>query len=110
MKLRKRKINILGTTYTLSKESHTHNPKLINSNAYTETLSKKIVFEVSSKNLETLENLNVLDRKVLRHEIIHAFLHESGLSTYGEDEVLTDWLALQFPKIAKVLSELGVEE
>lgn len=54
-------------------------------------------------------------KKTLRHEIYHAFLFESGLSsnTYGitgawaEFEEMVDWNAIQFPKILKVFNEVG---
>ena len=51
----------------------------------------------------------------LRHEIIHAFLNESGLkdnfehaNRMGHEETMVDWVALQFPKIAAVYNELGI--
>ena len=51
-------------------------------------------------------------RKVLRHEIIHAFMHESGRAeTFWEccgehmDEIATDWIAIQLPKIEKSIAE-----
>lgn len=45
-------------------------------------------------------------KKVARHEIVHAFFSESGLDTnYSEDELLVDWIALQFPKMLKVMKE-----
>lgn len=54
-------------------------------------------------------------KSCLRHEIIHAFLNESGLkdSTSSSDiwsrnEEMVDWLAIQFPKIAKVYEQLGI--
>lgn len=50
----------------------------------------------------------------LRHEVIHAFLAESGLwgSSIGTDcwamnEEMIDWFAMQFPKILKVFEQLG---
>lgn len=49
--------------------------------------------------------------KVLRHEIIHAFLFESGLQEnyhnekWGHDEIMIDWFAIQFPKIQKAFYE-----
>lgn len=46
----------------------------------------------------------------LRHEIIHAFLEESGLDNYSEDEELVQWLAIQFPKIAEVFGILDFTE
>lgn len=49
----------------------------------------------------------------MRHEIIHAFLFESGLSEnfthpeYGHDETYVDWIASQFPKMCEVFKEVG---
>lgn len=55
-------------------------------------------------------------KSVIRHEIIHAFLNESGLSAsssvpacgWAKHEEMVDWIAIQFPKIAAVYMELGV--
>lgn len=56
-------------------------------------------------------------RRVLRHELIHAFLSESGLADSsngtGEDgwstnEEMVDWFARQSPKIFRVYEELGI--
>lgn len=55
-------------------------------------------------------------KRVLRHEIIHAFLNESGLSAdastptgaWARHEEMVDWIAIQFPKIAAVYQELGI--
>ena len=47
----------------------------------------------------------------LRHEIVHAFIEESGLSTqvsWARNESLVDWIALQVPKISAVCSELNL--
>lgn len=56
-----------------------------------------------------------LIKKNLRHEIIHAFLFESGLSSntgycigpWAEHEEMVDWFAIQSPKIFKVFEEVG---
>ena len=62
----------------------------------------------------TKKKMRIL-RVVLRHEIIHAFLNESGLkdnfehtSHAGHEETMVDWIAIQFPKIATVYKELGI--
>jgi hypothetical protein len=57
-----------------------------------------------------LEDMEAYKKKVIRHEVIHAFFFESGLgdSSYGKNEELVDWIAMQFPKIAEVFEELGV--
>lgn len=54
-------------------------------------------------------------KKVLRHELMHAFLNESGLSAnstvpdcaWAKNEEMVDWFAIQSPKIFKVFSEAG---
>ena len=45
-------------------------------------------------------------KKVKRHEIIHAYFHESGLKTYAENEELVDWMAWQFPKLLATFKEI----
>ena len=54
-------------------------------------------------------------KRVIRHEVIHAFLMESGLDDsslnaehWAANEEMVDWFARQFPKIYKVYEELGV--
>lgn len=54
-------------------------------------------------------DLEYFERKVLRHEIIHAFLHESGLHDLAMDEQIVDWLAIQFPKINQMFEELEIK-
>lgn len=47
------------------------------------------------------------EKAILRHEIVHAFLNESGLScnanvfndSWAKNEELVDWMAIQIPKI-----------
>lgn len=43
-----------------------------------------------------------------RHEIVHAFLKESGLGNEFDEasEVMVDWIALQLPKIVKACCEV----
>ena len=59
------------------------------------------------------ESLKEEQRRILRHEIVHAFLHESGLSSnssecldgWARNEEMIDWFALQGPKIYKTWKE-----
>lgn len=57
--------------------------------------------------INTLKNIENYKKKITRHEIIHAFLFESGLdfNSWGRNEEFVDWLALQFPKIIKAFEE-----
>ena len=48
-------------------------------------------------------------RKVIRHELTHALLFESGLSndsSWAENEEVVDWIAIQFPKMIKAFEEV----
>lgn len=38
---------------------------------------------------------------MIRHELVHAFLFESGLSvnSWADNEEIVDWIAIQFPKL-----------
>jgi len=54
--------------------------------------------------------------RVLRHEILHAFMFESGLGynfhatdVIDVNETMVDWFAIQYPKIKQVFVELGIE-
>ena len=49
---------------------------------------------------------NLRLREVIRHELVHAFLYESGLECYNEDEVLVDWIARQLDKINVAIDEV----
>lgn len=106
-------VNILGTEYTIRVEDSADNPKLKDANGLCEMYSKSIVLDPIEEDEDTYENLEEYRRRVLRHELVHAFFAESGLRTsspYAENEELVDWIAIQLPKIAKVCKELGVLE
>ena len=105
------KINILGQDYEILKQSDSENPKLETADGICEIYAHKIVLREFEKTPNSFENLDAYKQKVLRHEIIHAFFAESGLRTnsdYAENEELVDWIAIQLPKIVKVMSELDI--
>lgn len=101
------KINILGTEYTIIEEDF-GNKEYDGSCDYT---SKEI--RIRKDNYYELGNFKVNRKKQLRHEIIHAFLAESGLQSnfehtnFGHEETMVDWIAIQFPKMLKVFEELN---
>lgn len=52
------------------------------------------------------ETIAAAEKETIRHEIIHAFLYESGLAqnsatidAWATNEEMVDWLAIQLPKI-----------
>lgn len=115
-------INVLGTLYKVYQlESKEENDKELNSweAGHCRGIEKVIMiaYMEDSARLGNLSNVKKeFTSEVLRHEIVHAFLSESGLrwnsndSTNGwaENEEMVDWFAIQSPKIFKVYKELDI--
>ena len=119
----KKVVNILGTKYTLRKVNLGVDEYIDSKGlgGYCNGVAKEIVI-LNLKTLPDLANepnevLKRQERETIRHEIIHAFLNESGLGwntlpidkAWAKNEEMVDWIAIQFPKILKVFKELGCE-
>lgn len=101
-------VNILGTNYRIEKHKNGDDNKLESANGYCETYSKKIVLETIRSHPMNYEKIEEFEKKVLRHEIVHAFLFESGIdssSEWARNEEIVDWIALQFPKLLDAFKE-----
>lgn len=62
-----------------------------------------------------LDNLDEVKKRILRHELLHAFMYESGLwcnsfgvNIWAENEEMTDWFAIQSPKIFELYKDLNL--
>jgi len=98
------KINVLGTEYTLIESNDKANPKLAAAgDGYCDTSTKEcVVDEMAETDVYCKANLLLYKKSVIRHELIHAFLFESGLdvsSNWAKQEEMVDWIAIQFPKL-----------
>lgn len=102
------KINILGTEYKIVYKDKQEDVNLENCNEYCDHSIKQIVIDkdIEVADSTTMNNLNVFHKKVIRHELIHAFLQESGCSKWCIDEDLVDYIAIQFPKILEAFKEV----
>lgn len=95
-------INVLGTEYEIIKQND--NPKLEGANAICEWLSKKIIYTDDYRDSnDCLDNIEEYMHKVLRHEAFHALFAEMGIEKWLLDEELVDMLAMQYPKIRKIM-------
>lgn len=115
-----KKVNILGTTYKVElKVPYSKDPKLDGLFGYTSFHEKKIVVA----DVHTIPGWESADKAAardvfagtVRHEVIHAYLSESGLNGFANgttcwalNEEMVDWFAIQFPKLLKTFRELGV--
>ena len=111
-----KKVNVLGTEYSISYES---DEKVAADmcgfpgefGGYCDGYSKKIVIANGNACNDTEMTKNERKRESLRHEIGHAFLNESGVkanSNWAQNEELVDWIAIQAPKIFKLFEKLEV--
>lgn len=101
-------VNILGTDYLVETDTSLNDGE---KDGLCYPYSKKITTRDKGGVLDefaTDEEKEIRLQEVKRHEIIHAFFHESGLDEYCENEQLVDWFAIQSPKIFKVFQELNI--
>lgn len=107
--MEKRTVNILGTEYRIVEEGF----KDEECDGYCDYTSKEI--HIRNDNVNDVGDFDYLMKKQLRHEIVHAFLSESGLQAnyehykqFGHEETIVDWFAIQSPKIFKAFQELDI--
>lgn len=99
------KIDILGIEYTLTEATGSTDSVLVGKDGYCDTSTKTcVVDEMNNISQDAKKNLPEYKKSVKRHELIHAFLYESGLDvcSWANNEETIDWLAIQFPKLLKV--------
>ncbi|NBH15364.1 hypothetical protein D3Z36_14545 [Lachnospiraceae bacterium] len=111
------KVNILGTEYNVFFRNEKDDERLDGKyrDGYTDNSTHEIIICNKKDDCE-LEDYEGWKKSILRHELIHAFLFESGLdsssvSTCGAwavNEEMVDWFAIQSPKICKVFNELDL--
>lgn len=110
------KVNILGSEWNVKFGNKKEYPNLTNIDGYTDLSIREIVvddMEASQGQIGTKADLESYQKQVVRHEIIHVFLLESGLDSnsnsadsWAVNEEMVDWFAIQSPKIFKVFNEL----
>jgi len=113
------KVDILGTEYTVSIGVSLADDKSLEGRyGYCQPTARSIVIvdmnEVPQWAGEDEKCKEATIEVTLRHEVIHAFLAESGLwgcsmdvESWAMNEEMIDWIAMQFPKILKVFETLG---
>lgn len=112
------KVNILGTEWSIKFGNEQDYPALKDNDGYTDSSVREIIvdnFARTEKDPERKKNIEEYGKRVIRHELIHAFLTESGLDGNGHyadhwefNEEMVDWIAIQSPKIFKVFTELDL--
>lgn len=110
-------VNILGNEWTIKIGNEVEYPELSQVDGYADSSVKEIVvcdMKKAEGQTGAKKNLREYQKEVIRHEIIHAFMEESGLSnnfehkSIGIEETTVDWFAIQSPKIFKIFNELDL--
>lgn len=94
-------VDVLGTKYEIIESDRISDNNLDNNDGYCDFSTKKIVIDTFKNTPGSMEDLEKYRRQVIRHELVHAFLFESGLdaSSWGKNEEIVDWIAIQFLKL-----------
>lgn len=102
---------ILGVGYVIERKLEADDVLLKNLDGYCDESIKYIAVCKHIDELDNLKNMVEFENKVLRHEIIHAYLSESGLgecSEWAKNEEMVDFFARQLPKIVTTMNELNI--
>lgn len=102
------KINVLGTEYELIESNENVDKALLEMAGYCDTSIKVcVVDDMSEECPDSKKDLADYKKQVKRHELIHAFLYESGMDacSWALNEEMVDWMAIQFPKLLKAFTD-----
>lgn len=115
------KISVLGTEYTVTKKKYNDYPDF--KDKHIDGCCDPLMHEIVIGDMmtfpgwekKTKEYAALQEQTTLRHEIVHAFLNESGLQesalcvdvAWSKNEEMIDWIALVGPKIYKAWVESG---
>ena len=98
------KVSILGCNWDIHESNETQEPRLVGADGFCDDSAKEIFVDSLAKVDKSCakKNLESYKKMVLRHEITHAFLYESGLaecSDWATNEEIVDWIARQGMKL-----------
>lgn len=108
-------VNVLESEYTIEITKKSDDKCLEYNDGYCDASIRKIVCadiaEMAKKDIMVQTDTQRCTKQIIRHELIHAFLYESGLaheSSWATNEEMVDWFALQFPKLQKAFESIDV--
>ena len=118
MTTKKEKVNILGEVWEVIEGTEAEFPGLKDNDGYTDSSVRRMVIDDMTKTAGdpiAKADMDAYKRQVIRHEVVHAFLEESGLSSssggtahWAENEEMVDWIAIQAPKMCKAFVDLEI--
>ena len=102
-------VDVLGIPYSINITPEADDPKLETMDGYTDPSIKRIVISDVHRRPDDPENVQNQDwfqRNIIRHELIHAFVVESGCQdALWHSEDMVRWLAYMFPRLVDAFKE-----
>lgn len=100
-------VEVLGVPYAIIDGDRSKDPCLDKADGYCDHTIKTCVIDTLIKTSDSVADLETYRKQVIRHELVHAFLFESGLGaeSWGCNEEIVDWIAFQFPKMLHAFEE-----
>lgn len=101
-------VSVLGTEYRVIITTEEEDQRLKGADGACDYYAKEILIR---RNPDIWQKRPYIE-KVIRHEIIHAFMFESGLSInwehkeFGQEETVVDWFAIQMNKIIEAVTDV----
>ena len=108
------KVNVLGEEYSVYTDVPREQDSIFEHlDGYCDKTVRRIALAGKGEDCD-LDDFTVYAKNNLRHELIHAFLFESGLDgnsswdngACDHPEQIVEWMALQFPKMLKAFQEV----
>lgn len=112
-------VNILGTAYYVEIVEKFDNDEDNLAGGFTDpdlhVIKLRDLTKIYEWSGESEEKVAAREKEIFRHEIVHAYLNESGLKfnsvvtgdAWARNEEMVDWIAIQGPKIMETWKEAG---
>ena len=100
-------VDVLGVEYSINETNVVDDTYLNDADGYCDHTMKSIVIDTFKPSHGSVRDLDKYKKQVIRHELVHAFLFESGLggNSWARDEEIVDWIAHMFPKLKKAFED-----
>ena len=115
MQIETKQIRILGNLWTIRSGTHETDKELDDyTGGVTDVTSREIIVKDIPADEVEMRNEPSNIRRIIRHEIIHAFLYECGLyqnasgsGAWPMNEEMVDWIAIQHEKLHRAFRDAG---
>lgn len=116
MKLDTKQISILGSLWKIRSATKEEEPRFekTGGDGFCDSSTREIVILDMPDDECTIADIPAYARQCIRHEIIHAFFHESGLwvnsdstDVWAMNEEMVDWIAIQHEKLHEAFRQAG---